>query len=108
MKAISILGCTGSIGTNTLAVIRAFPNRFRVVGLAAGNDAKGLAAQVAKFRPRVVSVATAEAMKTLASLVDLSTGEILWFNRLVRGSGDLREAEKAKESLGALLDSFPG
>jgi hypothetical protein len=43
-----------------------------------------------------------------ASLVDLSTGEILWFNRLVRGSGDLREAEKAKESLSALLDSFPG
>lgn len=72
MKAISILGSTGSIGTNTLAVIDAFPGSFKVVGLSAGNDAKGLAAQVAKFRPRVVSVATEEAMKTLASLVDLS------------------------------------
>ncbi len=72
MKAISILGSTGSIGTNTLAVIDAFPDSFQVVGLSAGNDAKGLAAQVAKFRPRVVSVATEEAMKTLASLVDLS------------------------------------
>jgi 1-deoxy-D-xylulose-5-phosphate reductoisomerase len=72
MKAISILGSTGSIGTNTLAVIDAFPGSFKVVGLSAGNDAKGLAAQVAKFRPCVVSVATEEAMKTLASLVDLS------------------------------------
>lgn len=43
-----------------------------------------------------------------ASLVDLSTGEILWFNRLIRGTGDLRDSDKAKESLGALLDSFPG
>ena len=72
MKAISILGSTGSIGTNTLAVIDAFPGSFKVVGLSAGNDAKGLAAQVAKFRPCVVSVATEEAMKALSSLVDLS------------------------------------
>ena len=72
MKAISILGSTGSIGTNTLAVIDAFPDSFKVVGLSAGNDAKGLAAQVAKFRPRVVSVATEDAMRALGSLVDLS------------------------------------
>ena len=76
MKAISILGCTGSIGTNTLAVIRAFPNRFRVVGLAAGNDAKGLAAQVETFKPKVVSVATEQARSTLASLADLSGIEV--------------------------------
>ena len=76
MKAISILGCTGSIGTNTLAVIRAFPDRFRVVGLAAGNDAKGLAAQIATFRPKVVSVATAEIRSALAGLVDLSGIEV--------------------------------
>ncbi len=43
-----------------------------------------------------------------ASLVDLSTGEIVWFSRLVRAKGDLRDADKAKESLSALLDSFPG
>ncbi len=76
MKAISILGSTGSIGTNTLAVIRAFPDRFRVVGLSAGNDAKGLAAQIAAFRPRVVSVATMEARQALAGLVDLSGIEV--------------------------------
>ncbi len=42
-----------------------------------------------------------------ASLVDLSTGQVLWFNRLVRGSGDLREAEPAIETLNSLLDRFP-
>lgn len=42
-----------------------------------------------------------------ASLVDLNTGRILWFNRLVRASGDLREAGKAAETLDALLENFP-
>lgn len=41
------------------------------------------------------------------SLVDLSTGDILWFNQLVRGTGDLRNTSAAKESLDALLDRFP-
>jgi len=42
-----------------------------------------------------------------ASLVDLNSGQILWFNRLVRGSGDLREPEKAAETLETLLQDFP-
>jgi len=42
-----------------------------------------------------------------ASLVDLDTGQIVWFNRLSRGTGDLREAEKAAETLNALLANFP-
>lgn len=42
-----------------------------------------------------------------ASLVDLQTGQVVWFNRLARGSGDLREAESARESIDALLAGFP-
>lgn len=42
-----------------------------------------------------------------ASLVDLRTGQVLWFNRLLRGSGDLRDADSATESLNALLRDFP-
>ena len=42
-----------------------------------------------------------------ASLVDLNTGRVLWFNRLQRGSGDLREAAKAAETVEALLSGFP-
>ena len=43
-----------------------------------------------------------------ASLVDLETGRVLWFNRLARASGDLREEKAAAESLDALFAGFPG
>ena len=42
-----------------------------------------------------------------ASLVDLRSGQVLWFNQLIRGTGDLREAEPAKEAVSALLKDFP-
>ena len=42
-----------------------------------------------------------------ASLVDLNTGQVVWFNRLQRGSGDLREPAKAAETLNTLLSDFP-
>ncbi len=42
-----------------------------------------------------------------ASLVDLSTGRVLWFNKLLRGSGDLREERPAIESVDALLEAIP-
>lgn len=42
-----------------------------------------------------------------ASLVDLDSGRVLWFNRLARGIGDLREAKPAAETIDALLAGFP-
>jgi len=42
-----------------------------------------------------------------ASLVDLRTGRVVWFNNLARGFGDLREPEPARETVEALLKSFP-
>ena len=42
-----------------------------------------------------------------ASLVELATGRIVWFNRLARAGGDLRDAQAARESLDALLEGFP-
>lgn len=43
-----------------------------------------------------------------ASLVNLQTGQVLWFNRLARAYGDLREPGPARESIDALLAGFPG
>lgn len=54
MKRIAVLGSTGSIGQQTLDVVRAFPQLFRVVGLAAGKSADLLAKQVAEFKPSFV------------------------------------------------------
>jgi hypothetical protein len=42
-----------------------------------------------------------------ASLVDLRTGRVVWFNRLDRSTGDLREPQSAAETLAALLEEFP-
>src|SRR5437867_8270585 len=72
MKGLSILGCTGSVGTNVLRVVDAFPGRFQVVGLAGGRNVAILAEQVARYRPRVISVVDAAARDALARLVDLS------------------------------------
>src|SRR5262245_46480424 len=72
MKGLSILGSTGSVGTNVLRVVDAFPDRLSVVALAAGGNVDRLAEQVARYRPQAVSVATAEAAEALGRLVDLS------------------------------------
>ncbi|MEM3369332.1 MAG: 1-deoxy-D-xylulose-5-phosphate reductoisomerase [Candidatus Micrarchaeia archaeon] len=59
MKNISILGSTGSIGTQTLDVIRNHKDKFRVVGLATygtSNDIKLLIEQIKEFKPKVVGV----------------------------------------------------
>jgi 1-deoxy-D-xylulose-5-phosphate reductoisomerase len=56
VKAITLLGSTGSIGTQTLDIVEHHPDKFRIVGLAAGSNVTMLAEQVAKFRPEIVAV----------------------------------------------------
>jgi 1-deoxy-D-xylulose-5-phosphate reductoisomerase len=60
VKRLAILGSTGSIGRSALAVVDAHPTRLKVVSLAAGDNAELLAAQVARYRPEVVAMATAD------------------------------------------------
>ncbi len=69
MKRIAILGSTGSIGQSALAVVDAHPDRLAVVGLAAGENAERLAAQVARYRPRVASLASGAAIDRLRAQV---------------------------------------
>ena len=57
-KKIIILGSTGSIGGSTLDVIRHYPEKFEVVGLAAGKNINLLAQQIQEFRPRTAAVKT--------------------------------------------------
>ena len=54
MRRIVVLGSTGSIGRQTLDIVRAFPGEFEVVGLTAGNNTELLLEQVAEFQPRYV------------------------------------------------------
>ena len=64
-----ILGSTGSIGTQTLEIARAHPEKIRIRGLAAGSNAELLARQVAEFNPDVVALASVEAADRLARMV---------------------------------------
>jgi len=65
MKQIAILGSTGSIGQSALAVVDAHADRVQVVGLAAGENADLFAAQIAKYRPQVVAMASGDALDRL-------------------------------------------
>ncbi|MHB8811090.1 MAG: 1-deoxy-D-xylulose-5-phosphate reductoisomerase [Desulfobulbaceae bacterium] len=66
MKTISLLGSTGSIGKNVLAVVRQFPGRFRLAALAAGTNIAELRQQVLEFQPGCVSVADEPSARSLA------------------------------------------
>ena len=80
MKRLAILGSTGSIGTQTLDVVRTFPDDFRVVALAAKRSLELLEKQVEEFRPRLVSChGTSEEKAFLASngCKDCSMDEIV-------------------------------
>jgi 1-deoxy-D-xylulose-5-phosphate reductoisomerase len=69
-RSVVLLGSTGSIGTQALDVVRRNPDRFRIVGLAAGGrDPQALAAQVAEFRPEVVAVGRPEAVAAVRDAV---------------------------------------
>jgi 1-deoxy-D-xylulose-5-phosphate reductoisomerase len=65
MKRLAILGSTGSIGVNTLDIVRQFPERFEIVGLSAGLNIQLLKQQIVQFRPKVVSVLNKESSEPL-------------------------------------------
>jgi 1-deoxy-D-xylulose-5-phosphate reductoisomerase len=66
-KRLVVLGSTGSVGVQTLDVAAAFPESYRVVGLAAGRNVAKLAEQVRRHRPEIVSVADAAGAEELRS-----------------------------------------
>ena len=69
MKHIAVLGSTGSIGVNTLDVIRKHPDRFKVVALTANTQVELLAAQCEEFAPAIAVVADAQGATRLSTLL---------------------------------------
>jgi 1-deoxy-D-xylulose-5-phosphate reductoisomerase len=66
MSRLTVLGSTGSIGVNTLDVIRQNSHRYKVYALAAGRNVERLAEQILEFRPQVAVVPTEEGRATLS------------------------------------------
>jgi len=68
-RKVCVLGSTGSVGQNTLEVIRQHSGRFDLVGLACGNSVKAFVEQIREFRPDYVSVGSEESRKDLNRLL---------------------------------------
>ena len=69
MKYIALLGSTGSIGVNVLEVVRQFPERYRIIAMAAGINVSLLAQQVKEFRPELISVIDEQRAQELGRLL---------------------------------------
>ena len=69
LRRVAILGSTGSIGVNTLDVIRSHPERFKVVALTAGKQVDRLAEQCLEFNPAIAVVADADGAARLSAML---------------------------------------
>jgi 1-deoxy-D-xylulose-5-phosphate reductoisomerase len=78
VKAITLLGSTGSIGTQTLDIVEHHPDKFRIVGLAAGSNVEMLVQQVRQFRPEIVAIGNEAKLPELKdALADLDYRPII-------------------------------
>ncbi|MGF2010874.1 1-deoxy-D-xylulose-5-phosphate reductoisomerase [Nostoc sp. DedVER01b] len=78
MKAITLVGSTGSIGTQTLDIVTQYPDQFRIVGLAAGSNVEMLAAQIRQFRPKIAAIYSEDKLPALKeAIIDLDPQPIL-------------------------------
>ncbi|HZV81192.1 MAG TPA: 1-deoxy-D-xylulose-5-phosphate reductoisomerase, partial [Geobacteraceae bacterium] len=69
MKQLTILGSTGSIGTSTLEIVAAHPDRFKVQALTAGTNLELFARQIRQFSPRLAVVLNEKLAGELAEML---------------------------------------
>ena len=73
-RRLTILGSTGSIGRQALDVVRRYPDRFEIVGLSAGSDAKTLALQAAEFDPAYIALESTDSAPPDGLETEISSG----------------------------------
>jgi len=78
MKRITLLGSTGSIGTQTLDIVAEYPEKFQVVGMTAGGNIELFAQQIRKFQPEIVAIANETKLADLKeAIADLAVKPIM-------------------------------
>jgi 1-deoxy-D-xylulose-5-phosphate reductoisomerase len=101
VKRLTLLGSTGSIGTQTLEVVARNPEHLRVVGLAAGRNVDLMIQQTKQFRPGIVSVAGREEAQRVREAISEPGLEVVWgpegLVEVARGEAEL--------AIGALVGS---
>jgi 1-deoxy-D-xylulose-5-phosphate reductoisomerase len=100
MRSIALLGSTGSIGVNTLDLVRRFPDRFKIVGMVAGENLKLLAAQIKEFSPRCVAIKNEKDVPRLRKLLGAKRTEICWG---VKGATNISTAHEVDVVLAAIV-----
>jgi 1-deoxy-D-xylulose-5-phosphate reductoisomerase len=100
MRSIALLGSTGSIGVSTLALVREFPDRFRVLGMVAGRNLRRLARQVKEFRPKYVAIKHEEDIPRLRKLIGSAKVEILFGES---GASEVATAPEVEVVLAAIV-----
>ena len=100
MKTIALLGSTGSIGVSTLALVREFPDRFKVHGMVAGRNLKLLAQQIKEFHPRCVSIQHEADAAQLQKLLGRAKVEILFGEK---GASTIATATEVDVVLAAIV-----
>jgi 1-deoxy-D-xylulose-5-phosphate reductoisomerase len=107
MKTITVLGSTGSIGTNTLDVVRRNRHLYRVYALAAGRNVDLLAAQILEFQPKVAVVATSGDLNRLSDrLRDSGMPGAAWPELLEGAAG--RVAVSVDEEVDTVISAIVG
>lgn len=84
MKNIAILGSTGSIGTQALDIVRMYPDRFNVVGIAAKSNAELLLNQIIEFKPVMASIESIDAYNSIKDKIPPETKLICEKNGMIR------------------------
>jgi 1-deoxy-D-xylulose-5-phosphate reductoisomerase len=105
MKGISVLASTGSIGVQTLDIVRLHPDKFRVVALAAGGNVDLLEAQIREFTPPVISCGSEEPALELKRRVADNAGRP-WIGHSSEGLEAVATAADAKLVVAGLPGSL--
>lgn len=107
MKKISILGSTGSIGTQALEIIDLFPDKFEISGLSAGRNINLLKKQVDRYRPKVVAVENEELAGRLSGLLKSTGTEVLYGQEGYKELACLPEVDTVISSIVGSAGLFP-
>ena len=108
MKKIALIGSTGSIGKQTLSVIKRNPDKFELVSLAAGNNEKEFFKQVEEFKPKVATLAKEVSLESLNKIsgVEYFFGEEAFKNAVIDEADVVVIALVGFKGLIAVLDSI--
>ncbi|ENU1225404.1 MULTISPECIES: 1-deoxy-D-xylulose-5-phosphate reductoisomerase [Providencia] len=109
MKRLTILGSTGSIGTNTLSVVRQNPEKFQIIALVAGKNVAEMAKQCLEFNPKYASMAdepSAKALKTILTENNCKT-EVLSGKQAAIDLAGLDDADQVMSAITGVAGLLP-